>query len=60
MTTLSPGFVTVIMAAIMASVEPQVTTMFWLGLIGMPIKCSCLAASASRMAWEPQVMEYWW
>ena len=60
MTTLSPGFVTVIMAAIMASVEPQVTTIFWLGSTGMPIKCSCLAASASRMAWEPQVMEYWW
>ena len=59
MTTLSPGFVTVIMAAIMASVEPQVTTMFWLGSTGMPIKCSCLTASASRMAWEPQVMEYW-
>ena len=59
MTTLSPGFVTVIMAAIMASVEPQVTTIFSLGFTGMPIMCSCLAASASRMAWEPQVMEYW-
>ncbi len=57
---MSPGFATVIMAAIMASVEPHVTTIFSLGFTGMPIKCSCLAASASRMAWEPQVMEYWW
>ena len=59
MTTLSPGFVTVIIAAIMASVEPQVTTMFSLGSTAIPIKCSCLAASASRIACEPHVMEYW-
>ena len=60
MTTLSPGLVTVIIAAIMASVDPQVTTMFSSGLSGRPMRVDCFSASASRMAAAPQVMEYWW
>ena len=59
MTTLSPGLVTVIMAAIIASVLPQVTTISLLGSTGWPINRVCFAASASRKPWAPQVMEYW-
>lgn len=35
--TLSPGFVTVIMAHIMASVEPQVATISRSGSMGRPM-----------------------
>jgi hypothetical protein len=48
MTTLSPGSATVIMAAIMASVLPQVVTMCLSGSMGSPIKRRCFSASASR------------
>ena len=56
--TLSPGLVTVIIAAIIASVLPQVVTISVLGSIFRPIQRDCLAASASRKFCEPQVMEY--
>ena len=59
MITLSPGLVTVIMAAIIASVDPQVMTMFPCGSIGIPMKRLCFSASASRIDRAPQVMEYW-
>ena len=49
MITLSPGLVTVIMAAIIASVDPQVMTMFPCGSIGIPMKRLCFSASASRI-----------
>ena len=58
--TLSPGLATVIMAAIMASVLPQVVTISVLGSICRPIRRDCFSASASRKFCAPQVMEYWW
>ena len=58
--TLSPGLATVIMAAIMASVLPQVVTISLLGSISRPIRRLCFSASASRKFCAPQVMEYWW
>ena len=60
MTTLSPGLATVIIAAIMASVLPQVTTISPLGSMSRPMKWDCFFASASRKSCAPQVMEYWW
>jgi hypothetical protein len=42
--TLSPGLQTVIMADIMASVLPQVTTISLSGSIGMPINRDCFLA----------------
>ena len=57
--TLSPGFVTAIIAAIIASVLPQVTTISLSGSTFMPEKCSCFAASASLKFCAPQVKAYW-
>jgi len=59
MITLSPGLVTVIIAAIIASVLPQVVTISVFGSILRPMKCVCLAASVSRKFCEPHVIEYW-
>ena len=56
--TLSPGLATVIMAAIMASVLPQVTTISPLGSMVRPMSLDCLAARASRKFCAPQVMAY--
>ena len=58
--TLSPGLVTVSMAHIMASVEPQVATISVLESMGRPMKRLCLRARASRKLGAPQVMAYWW
>ena len=44
--TLSPGLATVIMAAIMASVLPQVVTISVLGSICRPIRRDCFSASS--------------
>ena len=57
---MSPGSVTVIMAAIIASVLPQVVTISLSGSMVRPIKRDCLAARASLKFCAPQVMEYWW
>ena len=46
--TLSPGLQTVIIAAIMASVLPQVTTISLSGSIGIFINLDCFLARASR------------
>ena len=59
MTSLSPGSVTVITAAIMASVLPQVTTISLSGSMSIPMKCLCFLAIPSRRSCAPQVMEYW-
>ena len=45
-------------AAIMASVLPQVTTISPLGSMSRPMKRDCFFASASRKSCAPQVMEY--
>ena len=58
--TLSPGLHTVIMADIMASVPPQVTSTSRLGSTFRPMAFPCLSARASRRFWAPKVMEYWW
>ena len=57
--TLSPGFVTLIIAAIIASVLPQVTTISLFGSIALPEKRAYFSASASRKFCAPHVMEYW-
>ena len=49
----------VIKAAIMASVDPHVTTIWASGSSGNPMKRRCLAASASRKSGAPQVTAYW-
>ena len=59
MATLSPGSTTVIIAAIMASVLPQTTTISPSGSMSMPMKRDCFAAIASRRFCAPQVIEYW-
>ena len=51
--TLSPGLHTVIMAAIMASVEPQVTTTSVSGSMVRP-----KGLEYFRRSWAPKVMEY--
>ena len=56
--TRSPGSATVIMAAIMASVLPQVTVISPLGSMGKPMYRDCFSAKASRRFWAPQVTEY--
>ena len=56
--TLSPGSATVIIAAIIASVLPQVTTISPLGSMVLPISFDCFLASASLKFCAPQVMEY--
>jgi hypothetical protein len=48
----------VIIAAIMASVLPQVTTMSSSGSMGMPMQRDCLRASAWRNPGAPQVTAY--
>ena len=58
MITLSPGLATVIMAAIIASVLPQVTVISPLGSMVLPIRRDCFSARASRKFCAPQVMEY--
>lgn len=58
MITSSPGLVTVIMAVIMASVLPQVTTIFRSGSTGMPMNRLCLRARALRKFGAPQVTAY--
>ena len=57
---MSPGLVTVIMAHIMASVEPQVATISLSGSMVRPMKRDCFLARASRKFWAPQVTAYWW
>ena len=57
--TLSPGSTTVIMAAIMASVLPQVATISRSGSMVRPMKRPCFSARAWRKPGAPQVMEYW-
>ena len=59
MATRSPGFATVIMAAIIASVPPQVMTTSSSGLIENPISKDCFFANASLVFFAPHVMEYW-
>ena len=51
--TLSPGLHTVIMADIMASVPPQVTSTWALGSTARPVARLCLSARASRRFWAP-------
>ena len=51
--TRSPGLQMVIMAHIMASVPPQVTTTSVSGSMGRPMAFPCLAASACRRFWAP-------
>ena len=46
------------MAAIMASVLPQVTTMFSSGSMGSPMQRDCLRARACRKRGAPQVTAY--
>ena len=57
--TLSPGLQIVIIAHIMASVPPQVTTISVSGLISLPMAFPCFLARASRKFSAPNVMEYW-
>ena len=59
MITLSPGFTTDIIAAIIASVLPHVTTISLSASIFIPEKCSCFAASASLKFFAPHVSAYW-
>ena len=47
------------MAAIIASVAPQVTTKFVSGSASIPLKAFARRAIASRSSCAPQVMEYW-
>ena len=55
---MSPGSVTVIIAAIIASVLPQVTTISELGSMLLPMNFDCFSASASLKFCAPQVIEY--
>ncbi len=59
MTTRSPGLVTVMTEHIMASVEPQVTTICVSGSMSICMRGLCLAASAARKLGAPHVMAYW-
>ena len=43
----------------MASVEPQVTTIWVSGSMSSPMRGLCFAASAARKFGAPQVMAYW-
>ena len=49
----------VIMAHIMASVLPQVTTISLSGSMARPMAFPCFSATASRKFCAPKVMEYW-
>jgi len=57
--TASPGLHAVIMATIIASVLPHVTTRCLSGSSPSPMKRDCFAASASRKFGAPQVTAYW-
>jgi hypothetical protein len=57
--TLSPGLQAVIMATIIASVLPHVTTRCWSGSTSRPEKCWIFYASACRTRGAPQVTAYW-
>src|SRR5437899_9603028 len=59
MTTSSLGLMTAIKAAIMASVEPQVTVISRSGSTSSPKRARVLAAIALRKDRAPQVMAYW-
>ena len=56
--TLSPGLQIVIMAHIMASVPPQVTTISVSGLMVLPMAFPCFLAGASREFSASNVVEY--
>ena len=56
--TLSPGLQAVIMATIIASVLPQVTTRFRSGSSAGPPKRAIFSTSACRKRGAPQVMAY--
>ena len=58
MMTLSPGLHAVIIATIIASVLPHVTTMCSSGSSGNPMKRDCLRASAARNFGAPHVTAY--
>jgi len=58
--TASPGFTRLSIAAIIASVDPHVTTMFSSGSASIPLKRFAFAAIASRSGFAPHVIEYWW
>src|SRR6266511_1481837 len=60
MTTSSPGFTTLSMAAIIASVAPHVTTTFASGSASIPLNRFAFAAIASRKGFAPHVIAYWW
>src|ERR687888_341688 len=59
MTASSPGLIRDSMAAIIASVEPHVTTRFASGSASIPLKAFARRAIASRSSRAPQVIEYW-
>ena len=56
---MSPGLQMVIMAHIMASVPPQVTTISVSGSISRPMARLCFLARAWRKFSAPKVIEYW-
>ena len=56
--TLSPGLQTVIILAIMASVEPQVITTSLSGSISLPKRGEYFSATHFLMFSAPKVMEY--
>ncbi len=58
--TLSPGLQAVIIATIIASVLPQVTTRCWSGSTSSPVLRLILRARAWRKRGAPQVTAYWW
>src|SRR2546430_6923321 len=58
-TASSPGLMRESIAAIIASVEPQVTTRFVSGSASIPLNVFARRAIASRNSRAPQVIEYW-
>lgn len=56
--TRSPGSQAVIIATIMASVLPQVTTRCWSASTSRPVKRSIFRAKAWRNRGAPQVTAY--
>src|SRR5918998_189294 len=59
MTTSSPGSTVAIIAAIMPSVEPQVTVISRSGSYSSPRNQRVLSLMASRKSFAPQVTAYW-
>src|SRR5439155_9522672 len=57
-TASSPSLIRESIAAIIASVEPQVTTRFDSGSASIPLKAFARRAIASRSSRAPQVIEY--